>query len=229
MGQYDAVMTKIGVFDSGIGGLSVKQAIERELPDAEIIFKSDRQHMPYGDKPVKEVLGYVLPILEGLAAEGCEVIVIACNTVTTNHISELRQRIKVPLVGIEPMIKPAATQTKSGVIAVCATPATLASQRYAWLKENYAKGIKVLEPDCSRWAYMIEHNQVNESTLANQINDVCDQGTDVIVLGCTHYHWIEELILKLTKSRAVVLQPEQPVVAQLKRVLAEFKARELRS
>lgn len=212
-------MTKIGVFDSGIGGLSVKRAIGKALPDAEILFRSDREHMPYGDKPPEEVLSYVVPILEDLEAEACDAIVIACNTVTTTLIEELRRRTKVPLVGIEPMVKPAAKQTKTGIIAVCATPATLASKRYGWLKETYAQGVKVIEPDCSRWAYMIEHDQVNEETLASQIKDVCNQGADVIVLGCTHYHWIEESLRKLAKGHAEIIQPEQAVVAQLIRVL----------
>lgn len=125
-------MAKIGVFDSGIGGLSVKLAIEKALPEAEVLFRSDREHMPYGDKPPQEVLGYVVPVLSALAREGCDVIVIACNTVTTNHIEELRRRLAVPLIGIEPMVKLAAEQTKTGVVAVCATPATLASERYLW-------------------------------------------------------------------------------------------------
>lgn len=211
---------KIGVFDSGVGGLSVAKAIERALPNADVVFRDDREHMPYGDKSPQEVLGYVVPILEQMAKDGCQVIVIACNTVTTTHIAELRDRITVPLIGIEPMVKPAAAQTKTKTIAVCATPATLASKRYAQLKKQFAQGIKVLEPDCSRWAYMIEHNQINEAFMEKQINELCDAGADVIVLGCTHYHWIEDLINKLAQGRATVIQPEQAVIAQLKRVLA---------
>jgi len=216
-------MTKIGVFDSGIGGLSVKRAIEKALPQVSIVYRSDTEHMPYGDKTPEQLLGFVLPILEAMETQGCQVIVIACNTVTTTLISTLRQRLTVPLVGIEPMIKPAAAQTKTGVIAVCATPTTLASQRYAWLKQTYAQGIKVLEPDCSRWAYMIEHNRVNEASIATQIDHLCEHGADVIVLGCTHYHWIESLIKKMAKGRAIILQSEQPVIAQLKSVL-NYKA-----
>lgn len=212
---------KIGVFDSGIGGLSVARAIEKALPDVEVIYASDREHMPYGDKPPAQVRAFVLPILENLVAQGCEAIVIACNTVTTHHIQALRQRIDVPFIGIEPMIKPATVATKTGVIAVCATPATLASERYAWLKQTYAQGVRVLEPDCSHWAYMIEHDQVNEAQIAEQINALCDHGADVIVLGCTHYHWIEELIRRIARDRAVVIQPEQPVIARLKAVLGK--------
>ncbi len=212
-------MTKIGVFDSGIGGLSVAKAIERAMPDLEVLFRSDREHMPYGDKPPEEVLGFVVPILLDLEKQGCSVIVIACNTVTTHHIKELRRRVSVPLIGIEPMVKPAAEQTKTGVIAVCATPSTLSSARYAWLKDTYAQGVEVIEPDCSQWAYMIESNAVNEALLSEQINDACDRGADVIVLGCTHYHWIEKTINRLANGRATVLHPEAPVVAQLRRVL----------
>lgn len=212
-------MSVIGVFDSGIGGLSVANAIRAALPNDEVIFVSDRQHVPYGDKPPEVVLGYVVPILEDLVRQGCAVIVIACNTVTTNHITELRRRIPVPLIGIEPMVKPAAAATKTGVIAVCATPATLRSSRYHQLKQQYAQGITVLEPDCTAWAYAIEHNQLNKAHLSKQITDLCNQGADVIVLGCTHYHWIEEVIRQIAAERSVVVQPEQPVIRRLKHVL----------
>ena len=213
---------KIGVFDSGIGGLSIAQAIEKALPDNEVVYVNDREHVPYGDKTPEQLLDLVTPILEHLVEQGCKVIVIACNTVTTTIITELRERLSVPLVGIEPMVKPAAATTKTGVIAVCATPATLKSKRYAFLKAEYAKGLTVLEPDCGQWAHMIEHDQVNEEVIESQINDACGKGADVIVLGCTHYHWIEEIINQMVAGRAVVIQPEQAVVAQLKRVISQL-------
>jgi len=213
---------KIGVFDSGIGGLSVANAIQQELPDAEIVYASDREHVPYGDKTHDELLGFVLPILQNLVAQGCEALVIACNTATTMLRDDLRAQLDVPIVGIEPMVKPAAERTRSGIVAVCATPGTLASKRYAWLKETYAKDVTVLEPDCSRWAYMIEQNQVNYEQIKQQITEVCDQGADIIVLGCTHYHWIEQEIKDIAAGRAEIIQPEKAVVAQLKRVLARL-------
>lgn len=212
-------MPTIGVFDSGMGGKSVATALAHAFPDATIIFKNDAKHVPYGDKTPQQLLGFIVPILESLVAEGCQLIVIACNSATTTLITELRARISVPLVGMEPMVKPAALRTKTGVIAVCATPLTLASQRYQWLKETYAHGVKVLEPACNDWAYMIEHNQVNEAHIRKQIAAVCDQGADVIVLGCTHYHWIEDTIQEMAHGRAVVIQPEQAIVAQVRRVL----------
>lgn len=212
-------MAKIGVFDSGLGGLSVAEAIKKTMPQHDVIFMNDRQHMPYGDKPLEQIHDFVLPILQKLVEQGCDCIVIACNTVTTNFITELREQISVPLIGIEPMIKPAAEQTKTGTIAVCATPRTLQSPRYSRLKQTYAADKTVLEPDCSQWAYMIEHNKVNDQKIAEQIDQLCSAGADVIVLGCTHYHWIQEKIQAMAKDRAVVIQPEQAVITQVQRVL----------
>jgi glutamate racemase len=210
---------KIGVFDSGVGGLSVVNAINKAIPDLEVIYKEDKEHVPYGTKSVEQVHGFVRPIFQGLIDEGCQVIVVACNTVTTNLISQLREEFPVPMVGMEPMVKPAAAASKTGVICVCATPRTLSSKRYGWLKEQYAPSTTVLEPDCSDWAAMIEANRVNREKVAKTINDSIAKGADQIVLGCTHYHWIEELIKDSAAGRAEVLQPEVPVVKQLKLVL----------
>jgi glutamate racemase len=211
----------IGVFDSGIGGLSVVKAIEKALPNHTVVFRNDTENMPYGNKRPDELVQLVNPILRRLVDDGCEVIVIACNTVTTNIIDVLRAQFAVPLIGIEPMIKPAAIKTKTGTIAVCATPMTLASTRYAYLKQQYAQGITVLEPDCSDWSLMIESNHVDQQKIRSTTEGVIRSGADVIVLGCTHYHWIEENILACTNGKARVLQPESAVITQLKRVLSK--------
>lgn len=213
---------KIGVFDSGVGGLSVVNAIKKELPGLEIDYKEDHQHVPYGTKTTDEIYGFVKPIFEQFMADGCQVIVIACNTVTTNLISRLRQEFAVPMVGIEPMVKPAAAATKSGVIAVCATPRTLASDRYKWLKNEYAKNVRVIEPDCSDWASMIENNKVEREKIAKRIEKAIAQGADQIVLGSTHYHWIEKLVKELAAGKAEVVQPEKAVVARLKSVIEQL-------
>lgn len=215
---------KIGVFDSGIGGLSVARALEAALPDHEIIFMDDQQHMPYGTKSPDEVYALAEPILQNLVDRGCAIIVIACNTVTTTLIGRVRQAFDVPFVAIEPMVKPAAEQTRSGVIAVCATPATLSSERYARLKQEFAAHIQVLEPDCADWAAMIEHKTIDEQAIAARIEDVIRNGGDVIVLGCTHYHWIEETVKRIARGRAAVLQPEQAIVARVRQVLADLPA-----
>jgi glutamate racemase len=213
---------KVGVFDSGVGGKSVADAIIKALPDIEVIYKNDVGHLPYGTKPPEEILGYVVPILNSMVDDGAKIIVIACNTVTTTLIDRLREIIKVPLIGIEPMVKPAAELTQSNIIAVCATPTTLASARYKWLKDNYAQGVNVIEPDCSDWTKLIETNQIDRQHIEQQIDSACQAGADVIVLGCTHYHWIEDEIKEVAAGRAQVIQPEQPVIDQLKRVLAQL-------
>ncbi len=213
---------KIGVFDSGIGGLSVANAIKAAMPEHEIIFKNDAKHVPYGTRTLDEILAFTIPVLQELVEEGVVCIVIACNTVSTNLIGTLREIFDVPLIAMEPMVKPAAEQTKTGVVAVCATPRTLASPRYAELKETYAPGVTVLEPDCSTWATMIETDHVDVSAIKQLTQGVLDQGADVIVLGCTHYHWIEEMIRQICSGKAEVLQPEQPVIRELARVLARL-------
>ncbi len=211
---------KIGVFDSGIGGLSVAKAIEKELPDIEVLFVHDTaDHFPYATKTPDIIYGYILPIFQKLVDEHCDVIVVACNTVSTTLIGRLRGAFSTPLVAMEPMIKPAAALTKSGIIAVCATPTTLASERYAWLKQTYGNACTFLEPDCADWSYLIEHNQMNDKKIRERIAPALAQGADVIVLGCTHYHWIEEEIKSIAAGMAQVIQPETAIVTQVKRVL----------
>lgn len=214
---------KIGVFDSGVGGLSVVNAIKQALPMHEILYREDKKNIPYGTKTPSELEDLVLPILQHMVDDDCQVIVIACNTVTTTIIGSLRKKLTVPIIGMEPMIKPAAAITKSNVVAVCATPTTLASSRYAQLKKEHAHGITVLEPDCSDWAYLIENKQIDQKHIDTLIDEVCARGADVIVLGCTHYHWIEEIIVAAAKNRAVVMQPELPVIKELTRVISQLR------
>ena len=213
---------KIGVFDSGVGGQSFANAISEALPELDILVREDSKNLPYGNKTSGQLLALVTPLLQDMIEQGCEVIVVACNTVSTKIITELRALCNVPLVAVEPMIKPAAALTHSKIIAVCATPGTLASERYDWLKQTYAADITVLEPDCSRWSAMIEANQVDMQHITDSITAVLDQGADVVVLGCTHYHWIEQEIQELCGDRAQVVQPEPATIEQLKRVLAQL-------
>jgi len=210
---------KIGVFDSGAGGLHVAEAIQKDFPGHQVVYMEDSEHVPYGNRSVVEIHSFVGPIFQTLVDEGCQVIVVACNTVTTNLINKLRQEFQVPLVGMEPMVKPAAEQTKTGVIAVCATPLTLKSQRYQWLKDQFAHDITVLEPDCSDWALMIESNQLDRDRIKNMVEDACASRADQIVLGCTHYHWIEDIIKELAAGRAEVIQSEKAVIRQLRTVI----------
>lgn len=210
---------KIGVFDSGVGGRSFILAISIRFPEAEIVYKDDRENVPYGNKPPEELLKLSLPIFHEFEQENCDVVLVACNTITTNIISELRKNITIPLVGVEPMIKPASEISKTRTIAVCATPATLSSNRYTILKQQFATGLEVFEPDCNNWAYMIENNMQNELELKNMTESLRKKNVDVVVLGCTHYHWIEDELRALCLPDIQVIQPIEPVLNQLERVL----------
>jgi glutamate racemase len=213
---------KIGVFDSGVGGLSVANVIKEALPDVEVVLHQDKENLPYGSKTPDELIYLIEPIINKFNQEKCRILVIACNTVSTNILGDIREMTGAYLIGVEPMLAEASIYTKTGVIAVCATPATLASDRYSNLKSNYAANLKVIEPDCSDWAYMIEHNSVDQEKIDNEINEVLENGADAIVLGCTHYHWIETEISKLSESRAKIFQPEQKIIAEVKSALRQL-------
>lgn len=221
--MLDAKITKkIGVFDSGIGGMSVANAVRRTLPEHEVLYVQDRKNVPYGRRDPNVLFSLVLPILKDLVEKDCDLIIIACNTVTTTLIEDLRKVLPIPLIGVEPMVKPAAILTQTKVIAVCATPTTLASPRYSYLKEQYAKDVQVLEPDCSRWAEMIEKDEIDQALIRDVTEECIQRNADVIVMGCTHYHWIEKIIERIARGRAVVLQPEESVIAQVKKVLEQL-------
>jgi glutamate racemase len=209
-------MKKIGVFDSGIGGLSVANAIKKSFPDLIVQFVNDAENVPYGNKSPEMLLKLVAPILAQLERDGCELIVVACNTVSTTILDELKKILHVPLIGIEPMVDTATSLTQRGVIAVCATPTTLKSHRYADLKNEFANEVTVLEPDCSDWSFMIENDLVDRARIAERIDEVCAKGADVVVLACTHYHWIEDLINGVVAGRARVIQPEALTIETLK-------------
>lgn len=214
---------KVGVFDSGVGGKSVVLAIEKALPDVEVLYETDRENIPYGGKSPERLLELAVPKLRKLEGAGCGVIVVACNTVTTTIIKQVRAGIKTPIVAIEPMIKPAANLTKSKKIIVCATPATLTSPRYKELTGEYTKDIEVYQPNCSDWAFLIENNTQNHKNIEADIEAPLKKGADVVVLACTHYHWIEEEIKQIAaKYGATVIQPEQAIVARLKTVLSQL-------
>lgn len=209
----------IGVFDSGIGGEAVAAELKKAFPEAEITVANDKNHIPYGSRPPEEVVQLTEAAIQPLLTSS-DVVVLACNTATAAAIETLREKYPhVPFVGLEPMIKPAALQTKTGVIAVCATPATLQSERYQNLKLRYAQRVTVLEPDCSNWAYMIENKKIDEDAIKATVETACDQNADVIALACTHYHWIKQRIETYAANRAEIIEPSSALAAQIERVV----------
>lgn len=212
---------RIGVFDSGIGGKAIAKTLHKNLnKDIEIIIVDDHKNLPYGDKTPNEVINLTDAAIQPLLNSNCQIIIIACNTATALAIDTLR--LKYPnqkFIGIEPMIKTASILTKSKIIAVCATPATLNSDKYKRLVMNFGSKLEIIQPDCSNWAKMIEDNQINHHQIEKIIDDICKKGGDIIVLGCTHYHWIKKLIDDICKGRAEVIEPSDAVVHRVKELL----------
>lgn len=211
---------RIGVFDSGIGGEAVVHELRKEFPHAEIMSVSDREHVPYGTRTAAEIIALTDTAITPLRESGCDVIILACNTATAAAIGVLRQRYPTqPFIGLEPMLKPAAALTKTGAIAVLATPATLGSERYLAAKHHYAPNITVVEPDCSDWAYLIESSGMNRKKIDEIITNCLAQDADVIVLGCTHYHWIKHEIAETAGLQAVVLEPSEAIARRVRELL----------
>lgn len=211
---------RIGVFDSGIGGEAVAANLAAAFKDATILTANDREHVPYGVRPNDEIISLTDTALQPLLTAQCDVIVIACNTATAAAIDFLRKKYpNQKFIGLEPMVKAAPSLSKSGVIAICATPATLRSERYMRAKELYASDITVVEPDCSDWARLIEDNDMNQQIISEDIRECLESNADVIVLGCTHYHWIKEDILELVNGQAIVLEPTDAIVRRIKELL----------
>jgi glutamate racemase len=203
---------KIGVFDSGIGGKAVAERLQELIPSAEIMFVDDHDHVPYGTRLDNEILDLTTAAIQPLLQEKCDAIVIACNTATTVAITHLREKYpETKFVGIEPMIKPAAALTKSRHIAVLATPATLRSERYNELKAKWAPGLTLYEPDCASWAELIEAGKTDDIPLESTIHDLLLKEVDVIVLACTHYHWLKPRIENLVDNKATILEPSDAI------------------
>lgn len=212
---------RIGVFDSGIGGEAVATALAAEFPDAEILTVSDKEHVPYGTRQASEIVALTQAAIQPLLSSKCDVIVIACNTATAIALPTLRERYpNQRFIGLEPMLKPAVAQTGSGIVAVCATPATLNSQRYGEAKRENANGTHVIEPDCSDWAELIEADQMNRGRIDSVVNESIAAGADVIVLGCTHYHWIKQEMIDAAAGRAKVIEPSEAIARRVRELLS---------
>ncbi len=203
---------RLGVFDSGIGGKSIADLLARDFPNAQVEYVQDAAHVPYGGREKEDIISLTETAIQPLIMGKCDCIILACNTATAAAIEYLRDKYpSQKFIGLEPMVKPAVETSKSNIIAVCATPYTLSSERYAELKQQYGEGVTILEPDCSNWAEMIEHNSLDDQSVKGVIQEVLDKGADVIVLACTHYHWIKDTISKYSEGRAVVLDPSDAI------------------
>ena len=215
----------IGVFDSGVGGVSVLQEIQRQLPAENLIYVADSAHAPYGDKPVEEIQERAFTIVEFLLAQHVKAIVVACNTATGVAVEALRARWPLPFVAIEPAVKPAAAATRTGIVGVLATRQTIASPRFARLAETWANGARILAQPCPGLVEQIEQGELatarTRDLIASFVRPLVEQGADTLVLGCTHYPFVEPLIASVAGPGVTLINPAAAVARELRRRLAE--------
>jgi glutamate racemase len=215
----------IGVFDSGLGGLSVLAAIARALPRADLTYLADTAHVPYGNKDDSFIRGRVLAIGRHLVARGCDVIVVACNTATAAAVQALRAELRgIPVVGVEPGVKPAAQGSATRRIAVLVTESTAKSQRLARLVAEHAPGVEVHIESCPGWATRVETLQLDGAFAAEveaRIAPLLAAGADRLVLGCTHYAFLAPVLAPLVDGRAQLVDVAEAVARQVVRLAGD--------
>ncbi len=221
--------TAVGVFDSGIGGLSVLRHLQQLLPHENFVYLADQAHVPYGPRSHAEIRRLSEAVTHALLAQPIKLLVVACNTASAAALSYLRQQFPaLPVVGMEPAVKPAAMQTRTGKVGVLATAGTFESQRYASLMARFAQGVTLYENPCRGLVELIEAgNTEGEETavlLQQILAPMINAGVDTLVLGCTHYPFVLPLLDRLLANApqpVTIIDPAPAVVRQTRRVLAQ--------
>jgi glutamate racemase len=210
----------IGVFDSGVGGLSVLREIRRQLPAENLIYVADSGNAPYGDKSQEFIEKRSLAITRFLLDQGAKAIVVACNTATGAAVASLRSRFTLPIVAMEPAIKPAAAQTRTGVVGVLATRRTLASHNFVKLFERYGTEAEILPQACPGLVEQVEAGDLagvkTRDLLESYLLPLLAKGADTLVLGCTHYPFLRALIREIAGPNIAVIDSSEAVARQLR-------------
>ena len=213
----------IGIFDSGIGGTSIFKEIHNVLPNESIIYLADSKNAPYGNKSKEEILQLSIKNTELLIAKGCKLIVVACNTATTNAISHLRANYKIPFIGIEPAIKPASLQTRTKAIGILATKGTLSSALFHETMDLYSKDITIIERIGEGIVPLIEAGDIDSKEmtllLESYIKPMLKLNIDHLVLGCTHYPYLIPQLSKILPRDVKIIDSGLAVAKQTKAVL----------
>ncbi len=214
----------IGVFDSGVGGLSVLRAIRNLLPGTPVLYLADQYHVPYGTRTLEEVRQFSKAVTEFLLLQGVKLIVVACNTASVAALKYLREAFPgVPFVGMEPAVKPAAEQTHSNVVGVLATYATFQGEMYNAVVDRFAQGVTILQDHCPGLVSEIEKGNLSgietEKILREALEPMLAQGVDTVVMGCTHYPFVIPLIQKITGPAIKVIDPAPAIARQVQRLL----------
>lgn len=214
----------IGIFDSGVGGLSVLRAIRQRLPAQPVIYLADQAHVPYGPRSLAEVRAFSEAITRFLLGQGAALIVVACNTASAAALYHLRRIFpQVPIVGMEPAVKPAAEQTRSGVVGVLATPATFQGALYSSVVERFANDVILIQDTCPGLVGQIEAGQLaspeTRAILEHALQPMLEHGIDTLVLGCTHYPFVIPLIEEIAGPGVRVIDPAPAIARQVERLL----------
>jgi glutamate racemase len=215
----------IGIFDSGVGGISVLKHIHALLPHEDLIYLADSKYAPYGNKTAQEITQRCLILSDDLLQKNVKAIVVACNTATAAAIDTLRDTFDIPIIGMEPAVKPAAEASKNGVIGVLATVGTLKSAQFAALLESYGRNVKVVTQGCVGLVECVERGELDALETKTLIRlytaPLLAEGADTIVLGCTHYPFLKEVIQAIVGEEITLVDTGAAVSNQLKRQLEE--------
>jgi glutamate racemase len=223
-------MAMIGVFDSGVGGLSVLREIRHVLPADDLLYVADSGHAPYGERSAAFIAARVEAIARFFRRADVKAIVVACNTASAVAVQALRAQFDVPVVAIEPAIKPAAQRTRSGVIGVLATQRTVESAGVARLVDAHGRGVRVLLQACPGWAEQVERGELDgartEALVARDLAPLLERGADTLVLGCTHYPFLRDVIARLAGTDVELIDPAPAVARELVRRISAGSNRE---
>ena len=213
----------VGVFDSGVGGLSVLRALRQELPHEHFLYVGDSGCAPYGDRSAEFVTARAIAISEFLVSQDAKAIVVACNTATAVAVESLRARFALPIVAIEPAVKPAASRTRSRVVGVLATTGTLASPNVGKLLANYGSDVEFVIQPCPGLADQVEKGKLasdeTRALVGQYVRPIIEKGADIVVLGCTHYPFIRSMIQEAAGPGVDIIDPAAPVARELRRRL----------
>ena len=213
----------IGFFDSGIGGITIWESVNRLLPNENTIYLADSKNSPYGKKTNDELINISKENVKFLINEKCKLIVVACNTATTNSINFLRKSYDLPFIGIEPAIKPAALNTKTGKIGVLATKGTLGSSLFEKTSNIHGQNVEIIEQHGLGLVELIEKGIYSgskiDSLLKEYLNPMLENNIDKLVLGCTHYPLIKESIKKIINESINIVECSEAVALQTERIL----------